>query len=87
MRCPAAGTAYFSASGDNERRRTSRCTWTGATSSHVDIYRDSVPLTTAPNDASLYTDITGQKSGATYLYQVCEAGSTALCSGIVVVTF
>jgi serine protease len=60
-------------------------TWTGATSTSVDVYRDgSVVATTANNGA--YTDNTGQKGGGSHTYRVCEAG-TSTCSGNVTVSF
>ncbi|UCG22797.1 MAG: PKD domain-containing protein [Chloroflexota bacterium] len=65
--------------------------WSGASSSHLDIYRDGELLTTTPapwpSGTMPYTDNTGQKGGATYLYRICEAGSTAVCSEEVSVTF
>ena len=61
--------------------------WSGTTSSQVDIYRDGNLLeVTWPSGSTSHTDITGQKGGGTYLYQVCEAG-TAVCSGVVAVAF
>ena len=59
--------------------------WTGTTAPSVDIYRDSVLLTSVP-DAGSYTDNTNNKGGATYFYQVCEAG-TGNCSDIESITF
>jgi hypothetical protein len=59
--------------------------WTGATSATVDIYRDGVSITTIRNTES-YTDSTGEKGNATFIYQVCEA-STQNCSNQVTVRF
>ena len=59
--------------------------WSGATSSQVDIYRDGVVRVTTTNDG-LYTDSTGDRGQATYIYKVCEAG-TMTCSNQVTVTF
>jgi hypothetical protein len=53
--------------------------WSGANTTHVDIYRDGVIVNTTLNDGS-ETDITGQKGGGTAFYQVCEAGNTTNCS-------
>lgn len=58
--------------------------WSGANSTNVDIYRNSTLLTTTPND-SAYTDSLGKASG-TFVYQVCEAG-TSSCSNTASVTF
>ncbi|MCH7793896.1 MAG: S8 family serine peptidase [Proteobacteria bacterium] len=63
--------------------------WSGATSTDVDIYRDdpdhiSEPLKTTANDGT-YTDSV-PATGA-YTYEVCEAGSTAICSNLASVNF
>jgi len=60
--------------------------WSGATSSNVDIYRNGVLIATVPNTPSNYTDNTDQKGRATFTYQVCEAGG-ANCSNQVTVRF
>ncbi len=60
--------------------------WSGATSSMVDIYRNGVVIATVPSTPGSYTDNTGQKGRATFTYQVCEAG-TQNCSNQVTVTF
>ncbi|MDF1499636.1 MAG: M4 family metallopeptidase [Anaerolineales bacterium] len=53
-------------------------TWSGATSTDVDVYRDGAVVATTSNDGE-HTDITGQKGGGSATYQVCEAGTTT-CS-------
>ena len=64
---------------------TVRLTWSGATSTDIDVYRDATPIVTTPNDGS-YTDSTGDTGRAQYTYQVCEAG-TSTCSNNARVTF
>ena len=64
---------------------TARLTWTGATSNQVDVFRNSVLITTTPNDGR-YDDSTGDTGRARYTYKVCEA-STQTCSNNVRVTF
>jgi len=64
---------------------TVRLTWNGATSSDIDVYRDSALIATTPNDGT-YLDSTGDAGRARYTYQVCEAG-TQTCSNEVTVTF
>ncbi|MBW3537629.1 MAG: S8 family serine peptidase, partial [Actinobacteria bacterium] len=59
--------------------------WSGATSTSVDIYRNGAKLTTTANDGA-YTDNIGQKGGGSYTYELCEAG-TATCSNKATVTF
>jgi len=56
-------------------------TWSGATSAAIDVYRNNALIRTVPNFGR-YIDYTG---GATYTYQVCEAG-TATCSSTVTAT-
>ena len=57
---------------------TVRLTWSGATSTNIDVYRNGVPIVTTANDGS-YTDSTGDTGRARYTYRVCEAG-TLTCS-------
>ncbi len=56
-------------------------TWSGATSTNVDVYRNGSLVTTTANDG-FYTDSTGQKGGGSASYQVCEEG-TSTCSAVV----
>lgn len=58
-------------------------TWSGATGSSVDVFRNAVKITT-PNDGAL-TDVLGRVSG-TFVYKVCNA-STTTCSPNSTVTF
>jgi N-acetylneuraminic acid mutarotase len=64
---------------------TVRLTWSGATSTNIDVYRDAVVIVTTPNDGS-YIDSTGDTGRARYTYKVCEAG-TMNCSNEVTVRF
>ena len=64
--------------------KTTDLTWTGATSTNVDIFRDGAKIVTTANDGA-HTDSIGKGSG-THTYKVCEAG-TSTCSGNVAVTF
>jgi hypothetical protein len=57
---------------------TVRLTWSGATSTNIDIYRNGVLIVTTANDG-FYIDSTGDTGRARYTYRVCEAG-TATCS-------
>lgn len=59
--------------------------WSGATSTNIDVFRNGALITTTANDGA-HTDSTGQKGGATYDYQVCEAGTTT-CSNVATVVF
>src|SRR6185295_11043914 len=59
---------------------TVRLTWSGATSTQIDVYRDGNrrPLARTRNDGA-YIDSTGDTGRAHYVYWVCEAG-TSTCS-------
>jgi hypothetical protein len=59
--------------------------WSGANSADVDIIRNGVIIVTTSNDG-FYTDNIGSKGGATYTFQVCEAGTTN-CSAEVTIIF
>jgi len=60
-------------------------TWSGAESTDVDIIRDGAIVATTANDGA-FTDNIDQRGSATYVYQVCEAG-TDTCSNEATVTF
>jgi hypothetical protein len=66
-------------------RQRADLSWSGATSTNVDVYRNNALITTTANDG-FYTDIIGGRGHATYTYRVCEAGSQT-CSNQVTVTF
>ena len=59
--------------------------WEYATSSNVDVVRDGNIVVTTPNDGA-HDDIINLKGGGSYVYQVCETG-TSTCSNTVTVTF
>ena len=66
-------------------RHTVDLSWSGASSSTVDIYRNGALLTNTGNDG-FYTDSPGSRGHATYTYRVCNAG-TQTCSNNATVTF
>ena len=59
--------------------------WSGASATNVDIVRDGSVVTTTANDGA-YSDNIGEKGGATYQYEVCDAG-TSNCSNTATVVF
>jgi PKD repeat protein len=65
--------------------------WTGATTSTVDVYRGSAIIAQPPNNTTTtsgtYRDNLNRKGSATYQYKVCEANSTTVCSAIATVVF
>jgi len=64
---------------------TSRLTWTGASASNIDVKRDGVVIATVPNTGR-YIDSTGTTGRQSFVYQVCDAG-TSTCSNQVTVRF
>lgn len=60
-------------------------TWSGATSTSVDVLRNGALITTTPNDGA-HTDNIDKKGSGSYTYKVCEAGTTT-CSSNVGITF
>lgn len=61
-------------------------TWSGATSTSVDIYRNGSVVATTADDGA-HTDVTGEKGGGvSYTYKVCKAG-TSTCSNDAVTSF
>ncbi len=59
--------------------------WSGASSTNVDIYRDGAKVATVSN-AGAHTDHIDRRGGGSYSYQVCEAGTTT-CSATATATF
>ena len=83
---PTPGPSTLTARGYKVRgRHTVDLSWTGATSSNVDIYRNGVLIVITPNDG-FYTDSPGGRGRATYTYRVCNAGSQT-CSNQATVNF
>jgi serine protease len=60
-------------------------TWSGATSTDVDVYRAGQKIVTTSNDGE-YTDNLNSKGGGSATYKVCEAG-TSTCSSEVTVSW
>ena len=60
--------------------------WTGATDSSIDLYRNSTFVSSVDNTGT-YTDNTGAKGSATYTYRICEPDSTNECSNEATIAF
>ena len=83
---PTPGPIVLSAAGRKVGGiNTVRLTWSGATSTNIEVYRNNVLIRTVPNTGA-YTDSTGDTGRARYTYRVCEAG-TQTCSNNARVTF
>ena len=59
--------------------------WSGANGTNVDIYRDGTKVVSTKNDGA-HTDAINLKGSGSYIYKLCEAG-TSTCSGNVSVVF
>jgi len=83
---PSTTTFTLSASGSKVKgSQRVNLSWTGATSSTVDVYRNGARISTVNNTGSM-TDALNKKGGGTYTYQVCNAG-TSTCSNTAQVVF
>jgi hypothetical protein len=85
---PTPTTAPITLSGSGRKVggiNTVRLTWSGATSTNIDVYRNGVLVATVPNNGQ-YDDSTGDTGRAQYTDRVCEAG-TQTCSNDVTVSF
>jgi hypothetical protein len=83
---PTPGQITLSARGYKvQGQRRVDLSWSGATSSSVDVYRNGGVIVTTGNDG-FYTDPVGGHGHATFTYQVCNAG-TQNCSNQATVTF
>lgn len=60
--------------------------WTGATGSNVDIFRNSVKITTTANDGNHVDSTLAKNTHGTFTFQVCDAGTTT-CSNTASVTY
>jgi thermitase len=61
-------------------------TWSGATSTYVDIWRDAAIVFSGELNDGAHTDPIDHKGAAAYTYRVCES-ATAICSNAVNVSF
>jgi subtilisin family serine protease len=66
-------------------RKHADLTWSGATSSTVDVYRDGSRIATVANSGS-WTHSTNERGGGSHTYRVCEAG-TSTCSSNVTASY
>jgi len=85
---PINGAITLSLTGSSVKRTKSvNLVWTNLTSNYVDIYRTkkrTKKFKDIINEGS-FTD--SFKSGGTYIYKVCQAGSTEVCSPEKTITF
>ena len=67
------------------RARKADLTWTGSSASSIDVFRNGGRVATVTN-LGMYTDVITGRERATYVYRVCEAGTTT-CSNQITVRF
>lgn len=82
------GTTDFSLSANGYKVRGVQhadLQWSGTSSTNVDVFRNGSRITTTANDGE-YTDAIGGRGSGSYVYQVCEAG-TSTCSNTTTVRF
>jgi subtilisin family serine protease len=60
--------------------------WTAANRGSIEIHRNGAIVATV-TDSGAYTDVINTKGGGSYRYKVCVAGSTAVCSAEITVSF
>ena len=83
---PPSGSITLAATGYKVRgQQKADLTWSGASSTSVDVFRNNARIATTANDG-FHTDNINGRGGGSYSYRVCEAG-TATCSNTVTVTF
>ncbi len=68
-------------------KRHTDLTWSPTGTGNVDVYRNGSKVSTTANDGS-HTDVIDAKGGGgTFVYKVCQSGSTTACSNESTVTF
>lgn len=83
---PPAGDISLSANGyKNKGSQVVDLSWSGTTATNIDVFRDGSIIATTANDGA-YTDNLNVKGGGSYIYKVCDAGTTT-CSADVSVVF
>jgi hypothetical protein len=83
---PPSGAIALTATGYKVKGvQWGRLRWSGATTANVDVFRGGAKVATTGNDGA-HEDNIGKKGGGSYVYKVCEAG-TSTCSTDVTVTF
>jgi PKD repeat protein len=80
------GAFTLTATGRKERGlQKTDLSWDGATTTDVDIFRDGGNIATTANDGA-FTDNIDVRGGGSYVYQICESG-TSVCSNTDTVVF
>ena len=84
---PVDGDITLSGSGSKVSGRwKADLTWSGASGTQVDIYREGTKIATVNNSGS-YSDQTNFRGGGSLTYQVCETGTSPTCSNSVTIQF
>ena len=84
---PPPATITLAANGRVSRNRAfADLTWSGATTSNVDIYMNGSSIATTTNDGAASVNL-GRRASGTYTFVVCNSGSTSACSNAASVSF
>ena len=82
---PTGGDHAGRAPVQGQGKQDCRPAWDGATTTNVDVFRNGALIATTADDG-FHTDAFGGKGGGTFMYKVCEAGTTT-CSPEVTASF
>lgn len=83
---PEEPTDGISLSGNGSKvsgRWKADLTWSGASGTQVDIFRNGTKIATVANNGS-YSDQTNERGSGTLTYKVCEAGSSSACASVTI---
>jgi hypothetical protein len=73
---PPAITLTVTKGAGTARRTPVTLTWSGATGTRVDMYRNDALVGSTPNDGTQ----TENRASGTWSYKICQTGSTSVCS-------
>ncbi|HXW04556.1 MAG TPA: M36 family metallopeptidase [Vicinamibacterales bacterium] len=82
---PPSGITLTAAGYKVKGVRHADLSWSGASGTHIEVYRNGVLQYTTANDGA-HTDVEGGKGGGTFTYKVCEIGGS-VCSPTVTVVY
>jgi subtilisin family serine protease len=82
---PSSGISLSATGYKVQGRKHTDLTWSGASGSQVDVFRDDDRIATVANSGS-WTHVTDERGGGTSVYRICEAG-TSTCSNQVTVGY
>ena len=83
---PPSGPTLTGSSSKSKGTWSASISWSGfpVGVTNVDVYRNGTVVTTVPVSQNSYGD--GGKGSGTFVYKVCQAGSTTVCTNAVTIT-